>query len=199
MQTGVISLQVRQQVDEQPFLLFDITDTGIGMTAEQMSRLFQEFTQADDSTTRRYGGTGLGLSISQGIIQQHNGTISARNRPRGGAEFTITLPIAEGTSRGTVRDPGKPAAPGSRDRDVCGHRVLVVDDEEMLRALVADVLSEEGYAVDQASNGDEALELLREPAGFEDYVFGHRVRSGGVAEASRFRGSGRSSACSPEC
>jgi len=153
-EVGGGEVEVSAQVDGGAMRLV-VGDGGPGIRDDLLATLFEPFV-----TSKPQGaGTGLGLSISQGIIQQHNGTISARNRPRGGAEFTITLPIAEGTSRGTVRDPGKPAAPGSRDRDVCGHRVLVVDDEEMLRALVADVLSEEGYAVDQASNGDEALEL----------------------------------------
>ncbi len=133
-----------------------VGDSGPGIRGDLLGSLFEPFV-----TSKPQGaGTGLGLSISQGIIQQHKGTITARNRDGGGAEFTITLPVEEGMSPGTVRHSGKPSAARCSDRDGCGYQVLVIDDEEMLRSLVADVLSDEGYTVDQAANGDEALQLI---------------------------------------
>ncbi len=133
-----------------------VGDSGPGIRGDLLASLFEPFV-----TSKPQGsGTGLGLSISQGIIQQHKGTITARNRDGGGAEFTITLPAEEGMSPGTVRHSAKPSAARCSDRDGCGYQVLVIDDEEMLRSLVADVLSDEGYTVDQAANGDEALQLV---------------------------------------
>ena len=82
-----------QQLDAEAVQLhFWVQDTGIGMTREQVDRLFEPFTQADTSTTRQYGGTGLGLAICRKIIDAMDGTIAASNRPEGGSLFRISLP-----------------------------------------------------------------------------------------------------------
>jgi len=102
-QQGMITLTVGQEtVEHQPWCIFRVCDTGIGMTPEQMAQLFQPFTQADASTTRQYGGTGLGLTISRHFCQMLGGDISVASALGAGATFTMRLPAtAPGVQRPT--------------------------------------------------------------------------------------------------
>ncbi|WP_128001474.1 response regulator [Piscinibacter defluvii] len=108
---------------ERATLRFTVSDTGVGMASEQLARLFQEFTQADGSTTRRYGGTGLGLSISRRLVQLMGGTIEAHSTPGKGSRFVVTLPVALYAAA-----PAPAVLP-----EVAGLRVLVVDDQRETR------------------------------------------------------------------
>ena len=142
--------------------IFRVTDTGIGMTAEQMGRLFQAFTQADASTTRNYGGTGLGLTISKHFCTMLGGTIDVTSEPGKGSNFTIVLPDAEAESR----------AAGAAHRGCCRARfppamrsqLLVVDDDASVHDLLAATLEKEGYRLLHAYDGEEAIELARSAA-----------------------------------
>jgi signal transduction histidine kinase len=90
---GTISIAARQgQEDDRDWITLAVSDTGIGMTPEQMGKLFQEFSQADASTTRRYGGTGLGLAISKRFCQMMGGDITVESEPGRGSTFTIRVP-----------------------------------------------------------------------------------------------------------
>ena len=84
-----------------PSLMVRVADTGIGMTEDQLTKVFSEFTQADPSTTRRYGGTGLGLAISKGLIDKMGGTIDAESSPGRGSSFVVMLPI-DGAANATA-------------------------------------------------------------------------------------------------
>jgi two-component system, sensor histidine kinase and response regulator len=106
-------------------LELSVTDTGIGMTADQQSRLFQEFSQADDSTTRRFGGTGLGLAISQRLVRLMGGDVTVQSRVNQGSTFTVSLPLV--VAAGSHHNPDLPAAAAQ-----C--RLLVVDDQADTRA-----------------------------------------------------------------
>jgi signal transduction histidine kinase len=88
---GTVTLRVRSEISH---LKFEIHDTGIGMTAEQLARLFQAFEQADQSTSRKYGGTGLGLAISRKFCQMMGGDITVTSEAGRGSRFTVTLPLA---------------------------------------------------------------------------------------------------------
>ena len=156
----VILEAARVPRDGDGWLTFTVRDTGIGMTPEQLGRVFEEFGQADSSTTRRYGGTGLGLAISRRLCQLMAGDISVESAPGIGSTFTVRLPSgAAATSRSTRDTPETAGAVPGRPQG--RNQVLVIDDEDTVRHLMRRLLVREGFDVVTASNGDEGLELAR--------------------------------------
>ena len=163
---GVIRLEVRGQKSEinSPLgtLLFIVSDTGIGITAEQMNRLFEAFAQADASTTRKYGGTGLGLAISRNFCRMMGGDLAVASEPGKGSTFTVTLP-AEVKEEGSVAEPiftrAAPTAPTALR--IPHSTVLVIDDEPIARDLIERALSKEGFRVELAADGKSGLERAR--------------------------------------
>jgi len=151
---GTITLTATREPGAAGRLVFRVSDTGIGMTPEQMSRLFEAFTQADATTARRYGGTGLGLAISRRIAQGMGGEIVVESAPGSGSTFTVRLPGSE--ARSDVRtDATAPAAEGN------GLTVLVIDDDPTARALMRNHLTRAGYRVEEASDGRTGLARAR--------------------------------------
>jgi PAS domain S-box-containing protein len=146
----------RSGSEDGAMIRFEIRDTGIGMTPEQQERLFRSFTQADASTTRRYGGTGLGLAISKQLIEMMGGEIGAESEPGAGSTFFFTVPFEEQPAE-AVATPRPPA-------DLGGLRALVVDDNETNRKILRDQLSSWGVESGEAENGPGALEALRSAA-----------------------------------
>ncbi len=134
---------------------FEVKDTGLGMTPEQLSRLFHPFTQGDASTTRRFGGTGLGLSISQRLVQLMGDTIEVQSTAGLGSTFwfCLALPAAEKPAQ-RGHDEAAPKAPPQR--------ILVVEDDQVSRRLAQRLLEREGHSVAVARNGLEALTRLGE-------------------------------------
>jgi signal transduction histidine kinase/CheY-like chemotaxis protein len=157
---GTITFSInRQAKNGSDALLFRITDTGIGMTPEQIAKLFRAFTQADDSTSRRYGGTGLGLALTKKFCQMMGGDVSVTSELGKGSTFTIELPAIaskQGTTTITVA-PAEVPAPDSSSG--C---VLVIDDDPAVHQLVADALAAEGFTIRFASDGREGLRLAKE-------------------------------------
>jgi CheY-like chemotaxis protein len=156
---GNITLQVKMALHEgQRFVEIAVIDTGIGMTTEQMSRLFEEFSQADASTARQYGGTGLGLAITRRLCQMMGGCVTVASEPGKGSTFTVRLPFA------AVRVADAPAARAGKavvaepGRDY----VLVIDDDETARGLIADYLAQAGFTVITAADGREGLRRAKE-------------------------------------
>jgi len=137
-------------------LRFSVSDTGVGISDAEQSRLFQPFSQADGSMTRRFGGTGLGLAICKQLVEMMGGTIGMESRPGAGSEFwfTLALPLAP-----EERD----AAPVSHE-GLAGLRVLVVDDNATNRRILEHYASAAGMAVASAADGTEALAALRQAA-----------------------------------
>ncbi|MHB9025349.1 MAG: CHASE domain-containing hybrid sensor histidine kinase/response regulator [Armatimonadota bacterium] len=135
-------------------LALAVHDTGIGMTEEQQAKLFQAFTQADGSTTRRYGGTGLGLAISRQLTELMGGTISVVSQPGKGSAFTVQLPFAIAENQ-NVFDLLVPAP------DLRNKRVLVVDDNTTAREIIQRFLEFMTFRTVAVSSGEEALETLR--------------------------------------
>ncbi|WP_054763234.1 ATP-binding protein [Methylomonas koyamae] len=151
-QRGEIHIKValRAKQDGLAELLFSVRDTGIGMTAEQVANLFQAFTQADGSITRRFGGTGLGLTISKRLVEMMGGDLHVESAIGQGSlfEFGLQLPFAvEKQSR-------------QRPEQLAGMRVLVVDDLDISRQMLRDILQNWGFEVAEAANGADALALL---------------------------------------
>ncbi len=158
-ENGTIRLVVR---NHDPQITFTVSDTGIGMTPQQLGQLFQAFTQAEASTTRKYGGTGLGLAISKKFCQMMGGDLSAESELGKGSTFTVRLPVNVQESK-TFSVPTQPLAPLASSQFRPAHSaILVIDDEPAARDLVTRVLTKEGYRVQTAGSGPEGLALARQ-------------------------------------
>ncbi|MEG4200036.1 response regulator [Microcoleus sp. Pol12A5] len=145
-------------ISNSEFLSFRVADTGIGMTQEQLQRVFQPFTQADASTTREYGGTGLGLAISQRFCQMMGGSIEVSSTLGAGTTFTVLLPkaIKQPEIPNKVHDStNPPEAPAVGT-------VLVVDDDPISRDLIERTLARQGLHVEVAGSGEQALRLAKQ-------------------------------------
>ena len=161
-QKGTVRLTVARQgkgADRQ--LALTVADTGIGMNEEQLGRLFQAFSQADSSTSRKFGGTGLGLAISRSFAQMLGGDLTVESRPGEGSRFTLILPDPEeAMAVAVVADDGDPSPPKARQAE--RPSVLVVDDDEASMNIIGSHLKREGYRVLYAGSGERALEMARE-------------------------------------
>lgn len=167
---GTISLVVSRSTTQAGSVEFAVRDTGIGMTAEQMARLFQAFQQADNSTTRKYGGTGLGLTISRSFARMLGGDIKVSSTPDQGSTFTLLIPV----DASEIPAAFEKAEPAQTEPEVSeailqpiAHgtpamaTVLVVDDEEASRHIISAHLTREGYRVLCAASGAEAVAIAR--------------------------------------
>jgi two-component system sensor histidine kinase/response regulator len=138
--------------DEMAVLCFAVQDTGLGMSQEQVDRLFQPFTQADNSTSRRFGGTGLGLTISKRLVEMMGGTIQVRSQPNHGSTFEFTV---------TLRRQPVPTVPMTLPDDMASLRILVIDDNEAARNALHRMLALFGSSVTTARNGEDAVACMR--------------------------------------
>ena len=156
---GTITIKASRDGD---MIVFSVSDTGIGMTPEQVDRLFRRFTQADASTTRRFGGTGLGLAITQAFATMLGGVVEVTSEAGKGSCFTLRLPADIRLARAEPEEPAavRGAAAGAGQDGTAG-LVLVVDDDEATRDLLSRFLRREGFAVRCASDGAEGLAMAR--------------------------------------
>ena len=160
-QEGTVALQVHAVRNQgEPWIEFAVADTGIGLAPDQQRRLFQSFSQADPSTSRKYGGTGLGLVISRRFAQMMGGDIHLHSELGRGSTFTVRLPRTGGGARSSS-SPGF-ATPFPASAPAALPLVLVVDDEKATRELIARGLEKEGFRLMVAASGEEALQLARE-------------------------------------
>ena len=163
-QDGKLTVEVERLETDRPIIQIAISDTGIGMNEEQLGRLFQAFSQADASTTKKFGGTGLGLVITRHFCRLLGGDIAVASQVGAGSTFTITLPDqAAGPHQSTPPVEANLELPRTNSVDVAVNAVtvLVVDDDPAARDLLTTNLGREGYRTVQARSGDEALELAR--------------------------------------
>jgi two-component system sensor histidine kinase/response regulator len=149
----VVKAEVLEDGADGQLIAFSVRDTGIGMTEEQMGRLFQAFEQADPSTTRRFGGTGLGLAISKRLAKLMGGDVDVESKPGKGSTFTFTARLDKAA-----------AAPRRRvlQSDLRGRRVLVIDDNSHARSVLAAMLRNMGFDVDEAPSGEDAVEMVQQ-------------------------------------
>ena len=159
---GKVAVRVRRVVEERgAWITMAVTDTGIGMTPEQLTRLFQEFVQADASTTRRYGGTGLGLAISRRFCRMMGGDINVTSEAGRGSTFTIRLPAQTPAMQSGASPRSTTVLRGAVPPDPA-NVVLVVDDDPTARDMTERFLVREGFPVVTADGGREGLRLVRE-------------------------------------
>jgi signal transduction histidine kinase/CheY-like chemotaxis protein/HPt (histidine-containing phosphotransfer) domain-containing protein len=152
--SGTVLVHVqRAGATDATTLRFEVTDTGIGIAPEAQAQLFNAFSQADSSTTRRYGGTGLGLAISKRLVELMGGTIGVESAPGEGSTFWFTVPFGPAATR--------PAPASTVDASLAGRRVLVVDDHVLGRRVLQEQVSRWEMEGDTAASGAEALERLQ--------------------------------------
>ena len=145
-----VAIQLIERGDDSVMLRFEVRDTGIGMSAEQQQRLFQPFSQADASTSRRYGGTGLGLAISRQLVHLMGGELEVDSQPGRGSRFHFSV-------RFGLQPAAAAAAPARRHERLEGVRALIVDDNASAREVLAEMCSALGLEADTAADGFEAL------------------------------------------
>jgi len=149
---SVALLEQPGQPPHQVTLRFAVRDTGIGLDAQQMGKLFQSFQQADSSTTRKYGGTGLGLAISKSLAELMQGSVGVESMPGQGSTFWFTAQLERGSQPARLLLP---------DPDLRGRRVLVVDDNETARLVMGDLLQRMQFSVDLLDAGAPAVEAVQ--------------------------------------
>jgi PAS domain S-box-containing protein len=158
---GVITVEAERETDPAgtAWLVLRVRDTGIGMTPEQLARLFEAFAQAEASTASRYGGTGLGLAISRRFCEMLGGTLTVASEPGAGSVFTVRLPGV--TAHPTGAPPADAGVPAAEGRGAAG-TVLVVDDDPAARGLIGRILARDGFRVVEAEDGATGLRLARD-------------------------------------
>jgi signal transduction histidine kinase/DNA-binding response OmpR family regulator/HPt (histidine-containing phosphotransfer) domain-containing protein len=150
----VVKARVQQKDEDGQLVRFSVSDTGIGLTPEQMGRLFQAFEQADASTTRQHGGTGLGLAISKRLAQLMGGDVGVDSESGKGSTFWFTARLGNGAT--LARRTPKP--------DLRGRRVLIIDDNPQARAVLSSMLTSMTFLAHEAASGLEGIEMVRQAA-----------------------------------
>jgi len=157
-ENGSVTLRVRsEQKGIERWVIFECQDTGIGMTQEQMGRLFQAFSQADTSTSKRFGGTGLGLVISRRLARMMGGDVTVTSELGVGSTFTVRIPMM--APRSSMRASGSFVA--MKPDQLPARTLLMIDDDPEWRHLVEHVLGGDGFYIIGANTGDEGVRLAR--------------------------------------
>ncbi|MEP5765131.1 MAG: response regulator [Halieaceae bacterium] len=157
----VISTELLEETEDEAVLLFKVRDTGIGMTPEQQDKLFQSFSQADTSTTRKFGGTGLGLAICKRLTELMNGKIGVESEAGKGSSFYFTVRLEK--QHADAQEVFHTAA------ELDDLRMLVVDDNKTARDIISATLVSLGFRVDLAHDGEESLTMIAEADADDPY------------------------------
>ncbi|MFN4130655.1 MAG: ATP-binding protein, partial [Paracoccaceae bacterium] len=160
-ETGAVDVTLGEDGADSDRLVIGVADTGIGMTDDQTARVFEEFTQGDESITRRFGGTGLGLPIVRRLVALMEGEITLVSVHGRGTTVTVTLPmprVAAAQGQTKAKAEGGPDAPPAHDQ-LCGLRALLADDNPTNRLIMRAMLNRLGISVTLVCDGDEAVEM----------------------------------------
>ncbi|MDF1485095.1 PAS domain S-box protein [Ramlibacter sp. H39-3-26] len=147
-----VAVRAAEQGPRDVLVRFEVRDTGIGLSPEQMQRLFQSFQQADASTTRRYGGTGLGLAICKSLAELMHGQVGVYSTPGVGSTFWLSVPLGRGAARPALLP----------DLDLRGRRILVVDDNEHAALVLAEMLRAMSFQVVPVYSAADALQAVHD-------------------------------------
>ena len=190
---GSVILSVGQTAafEDQTTLKFCIRDTGIGMDKEYIPKIFEAFSQEDDSRKNKYGSTGLGMAITKGIVEMMNGDITVESEKGVGTEFTVTVTLRNSECRD--EEHREPAARGSDRKQVrlAGRRILLAEDIEMNAEIMTDLLSMEDIEAEHAKNGRIAVEMFtgHEPGYYDAILMDVRMpEMDGLEAAAAIRG-----------
>jgi two-component system sensor histidine kinase/response regulator len=148
----IVKARVQEEDENGQLVYFSVSDTGIGLTDEQMGRLFQAFEQADASTTRQHGGTGLGLAISKKLAQLMGGDVGVTSEMGKGSTFWFTAYLGKGEAR----------AMRIASADLRGRRVLIIDDNAQAREIESSMLTSMTFKVHEAPSGQEGIEMVKQ-------------------------------------
>ncbi len=184
----VISAEVMHETDEVVRVRLSVRDTGIGIAPEQQGKIFESFTQADGSVTRRYGGTGLGLTISRQLTELMGGKIGVKSEPGKGSTFWIELPLPK--AQRTVHHEAY--------QQIASLRVLVADDNPTNRRILREHLQSWGCSVQEAEDGRQVLQMLSEASScpFDVVVLDYQMPElHGVEIAKQIRSSEHTAKC----
>jgi signal transduction histidine kinase len=166
-----LAARVSEQTEDSVTLAFKVTDSGIGMTEEQVQQLFKPFEQTDDTVASRFGGTGLGLAISQNLVQAMGGMITVDSIKGAGSAFSFTLTLSKADTADSAADEAAGALPSALagSIDWSGKRILMVEDIEVNRLIVRELLADTGLEIEEAEDGQRACEMFSdsEPGYFD--------------------------------
>ena len=170
---GRVTLRTTLLPDDESRLCVEISDTGIGISLNEQSRLFNAFEQAEAGTSRKFGGTGLGLAISKHIVEMLGGSIWVVSTLGEGAKFVFSIPFeADDIAVCAMSDEEEEAAsPKEAERDYTGYTILLAEDVEINRVIVTSLLESTGITIDCAENGVEAIELFTSDPERYDMIF----------------------------
>jgi len=153
---GEISIRVSNSTSLDQAINFEVSDTGIGMSDEQVDKVFKPFTQADEKTTRKFGGTGLGLTITKMFAEMMGGKIDLTSEQNKGTTFSVTIPLNVVDSKVSNE-----SIEQGKDGDA-GYTILVIDDDDNAQDMMKKFLEKQDYAILQAKNGEDGLKLAAE-------------------------------------
>ncbi len=153
----IVRAELKDRTGETVLVSFEVSDTGTGIPVERLPTIFEAFTQADGSTTRRYGGTGLGLAITKQLVDLMGGSISVESRLGEGSTFRFAIPFRY--------EPGESSRAVPCPIELAGKRILVVDDNAAAREVLVELIGDYGCLVEAASSAEEAEEMLDRSAG----------------------------------
>ncbi len=164
----VVSVEVESQTEDEVSLHFAVSDTGIGIAEDKKEHIFDTFTQADSSTTRKYGGTGLGLSISSRLVEMMKGKIWVESEAGKGSTFHFTArfgifheSVKQELSQEIVNSEYKSLDNQTKDEDGQKVHILIAEDNDISQKLAVRILEREGYSIEVANDGEEVLESLK--------------------------------------